>query len=143
MLTTKSKKLLAEINMTPFVDVMLVLLVIFMVTAPMMVQGIDVTLPEIKEPTSFSQVADKIIVTVDENSVVWVEDVKVSLDLLAEYVGTLAEDAKKEVFLNADKNVPYGLVVAIMGELKLAGVSTLGIIADEDFDNAMLKKEKK
>lgn len=122
-----SSQPLSDINVTPFVDVMLVLLVIFMVTAPMFSQGLPVNLPEAPAP---ALVSDKpLVVSIDRERTVYLKDRKVSLEnlktALAQETGGLKTP---EVLLKSDQEVPYGLVVQVMSVLREAGVTKLGII---------------
>lgn len=121
---------LADINVTPFVDVMLVLLIIFMVTAPMMVQGVNVSLPETTSgPLNHKD--DNLIVTIDSKKQLFINDMQVTFDFLGAKMGKILEGrASREVFLKADKNVSYGLVVSVMAELKAAGVEKLGMVTE-------------
>jgi biopolymer transport protein TolR len=121
---------MSDINVTPFVDVMLVLLVIFMVTAPMMMQGVDVTLPE---TTSEPLVAKKenLIVTINNKNQVYINDYQVTLDFLKEKLQKILKGREnREVYLRADKEISYGFVVRVMSELKGAGVEKLGMVTE-------------
>jgi biopolymer transport protein TolR len=121
---------MSDINVTPFVDVMLVLLVIFMVTAPMMMQGVDVTLPE---TTSEPLVAKKenLIVTINNKNQVYINDYQVTLDFLQEKLQKILKGREnREVYLRADKEISYGFVVRVMSELKGAGVEKLGMVTE-------------
>ena len=125
-----SDRLMSDINVTPFVDVMLVLLIIFMVTAPMMVQGVDVALPEV---SATPMVTDKenLTVTIDREANVYINDFQVSVDFLKEKLEKiLAGKTDREVFFRADKEVAYGVVVSVMAEIKAAGVDKLGMVTD-------------
>ena len=125
-----SDRLMSEINVTPFVDVMLVLLIIFMVTAPMMVQGVDVALPEVSAKAMVSE-KENLTVTVDRDSNIYIDDFQVSMDFLGEKLGKILQGrTDREVFFRADKDVPYGVVVAVMAEIKAAGVEKLGMVTD-------------
>lgn len=121
----RRRQALSEINVTPFVDVMLVLLIIFMVTAPLMQQGIDVDLPQAKgkdlSPT------ERIIITVKKNGKIYLDKSSVTLESLKT---KLSKITNKEVFLKADKDVPYGLVVSVMGELREIGIEKLGMVTE-------------
>ena len=121
---------MADINVTPLVDVMLVLLIIFMVTAPMLQERISVELPSAKgEPVEKAQKEEEVIISVSEAGSILVNDKAVSEDQLASSVLEATRDKpKREVYLRADKMVPYGVVVRIMGNLKKAGVSYLGML---------------
>jgi len=120
--------LMSDINVTPFVDVMLVLLIIFMVTAPMMMEGVNVSLPE---ATSKPLVSEKkpLIVNIDSENRIFINDFKVSVDGLGEKLNKILDGSKdREVYLKADKNISYGLVVRVMSEIKGAGVEKLGMV---------------
>ena len=130
-----SDRFLSDINVTPFVDVMLVLLIIFMVTAPMMMQGVDVSLPEATaEPLDSEK--DHLIITIDKNDKIFINDYQVSVDFLSEKLTKIIEGRKdREVFLKADKSIPYGTVIRVMAEIKGAGVEKLGMVTEpESFD---------
>ncbi|MFO7884771.1 MAG: protein TolR [Desulfobacteraceae bacterium] len=121
-------QLMSEINVTPFVDVMLVLLIIFMVTAPMMVQGVDVDLPR----TSVSPMQkneEHLVISVRQDQSVYINDQAVGVDALAGKLRKILENIDAEtVYLKADKSVPYGIVVDVMSRVKKSGVGNLGII---------------
>jgi len=121
----KQRQALSEINVTPFVDVMLVLLIIFMITAPLLQQGIDINLPQASgkelSPT------ERIVITVKKDGTIYVDKTKSTIKSLKV---TLAKTKNKEVFLKADKNVPYGAVVAVMGELREIGIEKLGMVTE-------------
>ncbi len=122
------KGLVSEINVTPLVDVMLVLLIIFMVTAPMMTQGLDVDLPE-TTAKSLRQKEKPLIVSIDKTGKIHFGNVEVSQPLLLQQLKSFGQDKKKKpIFLKADKNVPYGVVVTTMSTIKNAGFDKLGMI---------------
>jgi biopolymer transport protein TolR len=121
-------RLMSEINVTPLVDVMLVLLIIFMVTAPMMMQGVDVALPE---TTSEPLAADKehLIISIDPKGQIYINEFQVTLDVLSSKLTKILEGKPdKEAYLRADKNIPYGTVVRVMAEIKAAGIDKLGMV---------------
>ncbi len=121
--------LMSDINVTPFVDVMLVLLIIFMVTAPMMVQGVNVSLPETESSDNIATEEDQLIVTVDRDNKILINDLEVGIDFLKEKLMAIFKNrSTKNVFLKADKNIPYGTVVQVMSEIKAAGVEKLGMV---------------
>ena len=125
-----SQELMSDINVTPFVDVMLVLLIIFMVTAPMMIQGLNVDLPEASAKPLDSE-KEHLIITIDKNHQVHINEYQVTLDSLsARLVKILQSRGDREVYLKADKNIPYGIVVQVMAEIKGAGVEQLGMITE-------------
>jgi biopolymer transport protein TolR len=125
-----SDRLMSDINVTPFVDVMLVLLIIFMVTAPMMVQGVDVALPEVSAKAMVTE-KENLTVTIDREANVYINDFKVRMDFLREKLEKILQGkTDREVFFRADKDVPYGVVVSVMAEIKAAGVEKLGMVTD-------------
>jgi biopolymer transport protein TolR len=125
-----SNKPLAEINVTPLVDVMLVLLIIFMVTAPMLSMGIDVNLPRVKSK-SLDLAEEKLVLTISESKEIYLNKTRLPLDeLTSKLAAILSSRIDREIFLRADKNVPYGFVVEVMAEVRRAGVDKLGMITE-------------
>jgi biopolymer transport protein TolR len=123
-------KPLAEINVTPLVDVVLVLLIIFMVTAPMLQMGIDVNLPRVKSK-SVDVTEEKLVLTVNGTQEIFINKTKASLsDLSAKLESIFTTRIDREVYLRADKTVPYGFVVQVMAEVRKAGVDKLGMITE-------------
>jgi len=122
--------MLAEINVTPLVDVMLVLLIIFMVTAPMIQQGVDVDLPEAKAMTMNAD-EGKLILTVTKDKRVYLGKMEIPF---AEVEEKLKANPKaqqdREVYLHADKHLEYGVVVQVMAAMKNAGIDRLGMVTD-------------
>ena len=126
------KGLVAEINVTPLVDVMLVLLIIFMVTAPMMTQGVDVDLPRTTS-RALRQQEEPMVVQINEDGVIHLGETEVSLILMRQELEKMPQEKKKEpVYLRADEQVPYGLVVQVMAQLKQAGFEKLGMVTRPD-----------
>lgn len=126
----KSSTTLSEINVVPLVDVMLVLLIIFMVAAPMFQQGIDVDLP--KESAKGIDLKDTTVLTLAEGGRLYLNDTRISIEKLEELMQKMAKnDGQKEVFLRADKSVPYGLVVKVMAAVKRAGIDRLGMVTEQ------------
>lgn len=126
---------LSEINVTPFVDVMLVLLIIFMVTAPMMMQGVDVALPEATaEPLETE--TEQLMVSVDPQGRVFINEVEIAVDTLGQKLTHILQGrSDRAVYLKADKDIAYGNVVRVMSEIKKAGIEKLGMVtvpAEED-----------
>ena len=123
-------RLMSDINVTPFVDVMLVLLIIFMVTAPMMVQGVDVALPEVSAKQMVTE-TENLTVTIDREGNIYINDFQVRMDFLKEKLEKILQGkTDREVFFRADKDVSYGVVVSVMAETKAAGVEKLGMVTD-------------
>lgn len=126
-----SRSSLSQINVTPFVDVMLVLLIIFMVTAPMMDKGIDVNLPEVKNAPNLEADKEPLIVSVARNGSISVGHSRVDAPekVVAVLKQILRERKAREVFLQADREVPYGRVVQVMAAIREAGIQKLGMVA--------------
>ena len=123
-------KLLADINVTPLVDVVLVLLIIFMVTAPMLQMGIDVNLPRVKSK-SIDVTEEKLVLTINSGKEIYINKNKTSVaDLGTKLENIFANRIDREVFMRADKNVPYGFVVEVMSVVRKAGVDRLGMITE-------------
>ena len=121
---------MSEINVTPFVDVMLVLLIIFMVTAPMMMQGLDVALPEATAKPLESE-KEPLVISIDKDHQIFINDYQVTIDFLGDKLSKILEGrTDREVYLKADKNISYGMVVRVMAEIKAAGVEKLGMVTE-------------
>jgi len=121
---------MSDINVTPLVDVILVLLIIFMVTAPMMQQGIDVDLPQTTSQPIEGQ-EERLVITINAKQEVFVNQEKVDPLLLRRRLErTAAAKLNKEVLLRADRSVPYGFVVQTMAEIKNAGIEKLGMVTE-------------
>ena len=126
------KGLVAEINVTPLVDVMLVLLIIFMVAAPMMTQGVDVDLPKTTSK-ALRQQEEPLVVQIDSDGKTHLGKTEVPLALMRQELEKMPEEKKKNsVYLRADEKVPYGLVVQVMAQLKQAGFEKLGMVTQPD-----------
>lgn len=122
------KRLVSDINVTPLVDVMLVLLIIFMVTAPMMTQGLNVDLPE-TTTKELRQEEKPIIVTVDKNGAISINNVpQVRALMVQELQKSYGVNKDQTILLSADKNVPYGQVVMVMADIQAVGFNKIGMI---------------
>ncbi len=118
---------MSQINVTPLVDVMLVMLIIFMVTAPMMQAGITVNLPSAETRSNPSE--GGLILTINKDKYIFIEDKPIHLLLLEETLRSrMAAEEKKIVFLRADQDIPYGYVISVMDVIKKAGIETVGMI---------------
>jgi biopolymer transport protein TolR len=125
-----NRAVMAEINVTPLVDVMLVLLVIFMVTAPMMQQGVQVNLPK-ADTKAMTPAEESVVVSVDKNGKVFIDKEQILAgDLRKRLSAMFVTRTKKEVFLKADAGVPYGEVVRTMADIKGAGIERLGMVTE-------------
>lgn len=121
---------MSQINVTPLVDVMLVLLVIFMVTAPMMQQGVQVNLPK-ADTKSLKSPEEAVVVSIDKGGKTFIDKSEINpSELKTKLSAMFVNRAKKEVFLKADRDVPYGEVVKTMAEIKAAGIERLGMVTE-------------
>ena len=129
------KSPMSEINVTPFVDVMLVLLIVFMVTAPLLTVGIPVELPETKASDSLSADQAPLVITVQENGVVSLQKKAMDTDVLvARLQAIVIENPWVEVYVRGDRDVSYGTVIGIMDLIKSAGIAQVKLVtklADE------------
>lgn len=122
------KKLVSDINVTPMVDVMLVLLIIFMVTAPMMTQGVNVELPE-TTAKSLRQEEKPIVITISKEGDISINNIPLARALMVQELQKNYNSNKNQpIFLRADKNVPYGHVVTVMADVKEVGFDKIGMI---------------
>lgn len=124
--------MVSEINVTPFVDVMLVLLIIFMVTAPMMSEGLEVDLPSTTYVENLPTEADNVVMTIRRDGAIYLDTYAVPLEELADKLVAMVKSQNKQLFLQADKEVPYGVVVGVMGRIRAAGIENLGVVAQRD-----------
>lgn len=127
MKAERDRGVMSEINVTPLVDVMLVLLIIFMVTAPLLQQGIDVNLPKAKGKDMPPE--ERVALVIKKDMKVYMNDTPVSIEEMRKKLQALSK-ANANVFLKADKDVPYGFVVEVMGEIKEAGIEKLGMVTE-------------
>lgn len=124
------KKLMSDLNLTPLVDVMLVILIIFMVTAPMMIQGVDVNLPQTTTKHIKTR-EDPLILTINKKREIFLETHLIKFDLLETKIKKIFENRReKEVLLRADKDVPYGFVIKVISKIKQAGIDKLGMVTE-------------
>jgi biopolymer transport protein TolR len=125
---------IAQINVTPLVDVMLVLLVIFMVTAPIIQQGVQVNLPQAKAG-AIPGTEEMLVVTIAKNGKVYLNDNPLTLAELGDKLRAVRKlQADKQVYLRADQDVRYGLVMKAVAEIKQAGIERLGMVTRPSSD---------
>ncbi len=124
----KQSRLLSEINVTPFVDVMLVLLIIFMVAAPLVQHGVDVDLPK-ATTKNITAKEEQLTITITKDKKIYVNKMVVELPVLKErLIKIFKQRTENQLFFKADKSLPYGYVIQVMAEIKNAGIEKLGII---------------
>jgi biopolymer transport protein TolR len=124
----KSRQLMSEINITPFVDVMLVLLVVFMVTAPMMISGINVNLPKtVAAPISGND--EPLTVTVTQKGTIYIQDIEINLQDLASKLAAVTHEKKdSRILVRGDKNANYGDIMQVVGSINQAGYSHISLV---------------
>jgi len=119
---------LAEINVTPLVDVMLVLLIIFIITAPMLVQGLKVNLPKQDAPGLTSKTEEPLILTLTSDQIILLGDEPVHIKLLPDQLGVMLAGSPRPVYLKADESLPYGFVIRVLAVLDQVGVEQVGMV---------------
>jgi biopolymer transport protein TolR len=122
---------MADINITNLVDVMLVLLIVFMISAPMMQAGVDINLPRGSE--SDKDVSNGIIVSIDKNQQIYIDQYKIPAADFEARLKTIRDVKKfRPIFIRADKTVPYGLVIELMGKIKKMGIENVGLVTEPE-----------
>ncbi len=130
MMTSGKKGLMSEINVTTFVDVMLVLIIIFMVTAPMMTHGVKVDTPQTTHEKMDID-AKAIIIAIDANRQVFINQYQLDASEVGERLPTILDVRQtREVYLKADKSLPYGLVMNVMAQIREAGIEKIGMVTE-------------
>ena len=121
---------ISDINVVPFIDIMLVLLVVFMVTAPMMTEGVQVALPEV-ESTPITEQTEPVQVTIKQDGNIFIQEKAIQLNDLAATLKAIKEQKPQtNILLRADKNVNYGRVMEVMSSLQLAGLVDVGLVTE-------------
>jgi biopolymer transport protein TolR len=124
------RRTMAEINVTPFVDVMLVLLIVFMVTAPLLTVGVPVDLPKTRAP-ALGQDKEPLSVTIAKDGSIFLQKLKVSQDELVPKLTAISNNGyDQRIFVRGDKTVDYGKVMEVMGMLSAAGFTHIGLVTD-------------
>jgi biopolymer transport protein TolR len=124
---------MAEINVTPLVDVMLVLLIIFIITAPMLVQGLNVNLPKQDAPSIASEGAEPLVLTLNSDQIIYLDDEPIHLELLGDRLSAALGGRPRPVYVKADEQLPYGFVIRVLAVLDRIGVEQVGMVtAPED-----------
>lgn len=126
----KSYRPLAEMNMTPFIDVMMVLLIVFMVAAPMMTVGIKVDLPE-TNASDLSDTTEPLVITINKNQKVFLQETPILLvELVPKLIEITKSNPKQRIFIRGDKTLDYGDVMNVMGTLTSAGFTRVALVAE-------------
>ncbi|MCB9377966.1 MAG: protein TolR [Holophagales bacterium] len=129
----EDEDILSEINITPLVDVMLVLLIIFMITAPMLHQGIEVALPKSEAQTLPTRAQDPLILSINRDGLVYVRDQPVHPTKLVEVLTPMLRARQNEmIFLKGDRDVAYGRVIEVLDTLRRGGIVQVGMVTDRD-----------
>ena len=134
MIATKKKssrakhQLMSEINITPFVDVMLVLLVVFMVTAPMMISGLNVNLPQ-TAASPLSGTDEPLTITVTDKEIIYIQDIAIETkDLIAKLSAITKEKKDSRILVRGDRSVSYGAIMSVLGTINEAGFNHISLI---------------
>ena len=125
-LTKSTQTSLSDINMVPFIDVVLVLLIIFMITAPILQSGIDVDVPKTHTVKEITQ--QRLVVTIDKNQLVYLGNDSVSIHQLADKIKKQAKRQNEVVYLRADETVPFGVFCTVIDTLRVSGISNISIV---------------
>ena len=133
----------SEINVTPFVDVMLVLLIVFMVTAPLLTVGVPVNLPKTKAK-SIAESEEPLVITVNAEGAVFIQDTEVAIENLVPRLRAITENkADTRIYLRGDKDINYGRVMEVMGTVNIAGFTRVALITELPKGQHRKKKAKK
>ena len=122
----RTQSALADINITPLVDVVLVLLLIFMLTAPVLQSGVEVAVPQTRTVNQLTEEHD--VITIDKNQNVFLQDKPVNIHDLPNQLGSTAKNTKRVVYIRADKEVPFGAFASVMDAVKQAGITNISIV---------------
>ena len=134
---------LSEINVTPFVDVMLVLLIVFMITAPLLTVGVPVDLPKVKAK-SIADSEEPLVITVNAEGAVFIQDTEVAIENLVPRLKAITENkADTRIYLRGDKDINYGRVMEVMGTVNIAGFTRVALITELPKGQHRKKKAKK
>src|SRR6476619_2487028 len=128
----RASRPMSEINVTPFVDVMLVLLIIFMVTAPLLTVGVPIELPETKGQQLQTN-KDPVTISVDKAGKVFIQETEIKLDEIAPKLRAIAKSGYDEqIFIRGDKGIDYGTVMRVMGRVKSAGFTKVSLVTESE-----------
>jgi biopolymer transport protein TolR len=127
-LSKQTQSTLSEINMVPFIDVVLVLLIIFMITAPILQSGIEVDVPKTKTVKEINE--PRLVITIDKNQLIYLADVPVNINQLGTKVRAQLKKPQDSVFLRADETIPFGTFAKVIDALRQSGVSNISIVTE-------------
>jgi biopolymer transport protein TolR len=127
-LSKQTQSTLSEINMVPFIDVVLVLLIIFMITAPILQSGIEVDVPKTKTVKEINE--PRLVITIDKNQLIYLADVPVNINQLGTKVRAQLKKPQDSVFLRADESIPFGTFAKVIDALRQSGVSNISIVTE-------------
>jgi biopolymer transport protein TolR len=127
-LSKNTQSTLSEINMVPFIDVVLVLLIIFMITAPILQSGIEVDVPKTKTVKEINE--PRLVITIDKNQLIYLADVPVNINQLGTKVKEQLKKPQDSVFLRADESIPFGTFAKVIDALRQSGVSNISIVTE-------------
>jgi biopolymer transport protein TolR len=127
-LSKTTQSTLSEINMVPFIDVVLVLLIIFMITAPILQSGIEVDVPKTKTVKEINE--PRLVITIDKNQLIYLADVPVNINQLGTKVKAQLKKPQDSVFLRADETIPFGTFAKVIDALRQSGVSNISIVTE-------------
>ncbi|HMD10410.1 MAG TPA: biopolymer transporter ExbD [Candidatus Acidoferrum sp.] len=127
-LSKNTQSTLSEINMVPFIDVVLVLLIIFMITAPILQSGIEVDVPKTKTVKEINE--PRLVITIDKNQLIYLADVPVNINQLGSKVRAQLKKPQDSVFLRADETIPFGTFAKVIDALRQSGVSNISIVTE-------------
>jgi len=136
-LSKSTQTSLSEINMVPFVDVVLVLLIIFMITAPILQSGIEVDVPKTKTVKDISQ--DRIVVSIDKSQRVYLGNDPVNIHELGTKVHAQLKNTQRSVFLRCDEKVPFGIFASVVDTLRVSGINNISIVTEPLTERARTK----
>ncbi|MGC1417243.1 MAG: biopolymer transporter ExbD [Candidatus Acidiferrum sp.] len=125
-LSKQTQSTLSEINMVPFIDVVLVLLIIFMITAPILQSGIEVDVPKTQTIKEIDEV--RLVVTIDKNQLIYIGDTPVNIHRLGDQVKAKLKKPQDSVFLRADETIPFGTFARVVDTLRVAGINNISIV---------------
>ena len=125
-LSKNTQSTLSEINMVPFIDVVLVLLIIFMITAPILQSGIEVDVPKTSTIKEINEV--RLVVSIDKNQLIYIGDTPVNINRLGAQVKAQLKKPQESVFLRADETIPFGIFAKVVDTLRLSGINNISIV---------------